>query len=429
MGGGGKAKRKKTSFPSLVDVERAAQKEVAARVAARKAAAKLCREENIQRRLLQPEEVRQPSPVAKPPQVAPEQPQQVSAEAERLIRLERLAKVRADMMAKSRATAAALRSSGKVEGTGAPAVRSLEAAVPTRTATFAPQEARANDNEYHGWLKQHGVADDARVFSLSSSVSEGKNKVLRQYLLDAGLVENPDPDSPHWDFKWILRRHDANWKNLKPWQAVNSFEPTVDISTTHFVTKKLGLGRALSSSHWVGVDSAKFFPQQFDCNDAEERIAFLRTFVYSAAQAALRRWVSHGQISGGLARMAAGCTAQHSVLELQQIQEAIRVCRLVLHERRWLVDEHGDSNGSGNAETELDSNRPNWSDIKLALVLSDRDAAAAENCLAKTRAAVPAESQVRLFAGAKESRDSRLSRADQAAQSTSGASPNTNACA
>lgn len=428
MGGGGKVKKKKTTFPSLVDVERAAQKEVAARVAARTAAAKLCREENIQRRLLQPEEVRQPSPVAKPPQVAAEQPQQVSAEAERLIRLERLAKVRADMMAKSRATAAALRSSGKVEGTGAPAIRSMEAGVPTRTAALAPQEARANDNEYQGWLKQHGVADAARVFSLSSSVSGGKNKVLRQYLLDIGLYENADPDSPHWDFKWILRRQDVNWKKLKPWQAVNSFEPTIDISTTHFVTKKLGLGRALASSHWVGVDSAKFFPQQFDCNDAEERIAFVRAFVYSAAQAVLRRWVSYGQITGGLARMASSCTAQHSVLELQQLQESIRVCRLVLHERRWLVDEHGNSNGDGDVEAELGNNRPNWSDINLSLVLSDRDAAAAENCLAKTRDAVPAESQVRLFAGAKETRGSNLSRADQAAQSTSGASSSSNAC-
>jgi hypothetical protein len=425
MGGGGhqakllRKKKKKTSFPSLVDVERAAQKEVAARVAARKAAAQLCREANIKRRLLQPEEVRTPSPVLpKPAQMVAEQAQKISAEEERLQRLQRLAKVRTDMMAKSRAAAAALRSSGKVEGTGAP--RSLEAGVPTRSTAISPQQARANDNEYQGWLKQHGVAEGIRVFSLSGSVSGGKNKVLRQYLLDTGLYENTDPDSPHWDFKWILRRQDVDWRNVRPWQAVNSFEPTIDISSTHFVTKKLGLGRALSSSHWVGVNAAMFFPQQFDCNDAEERVAFIRAFVFSAAQAVLRRWTNHGEASGGLARMAASCTATHSVLELQQLQEAIRVCRIFLHEKRWLVDEHGDGNGDDDVEAQS-HDRPDWSDVKLALVLADRDAAAAENCLTQTEAVVPAGTQVRLFAGAKESRASRLPRAEQTAQSTSGA--------
>ena len=335
--------------------------------------------------------------------------------------MQRLAKVRTGMMAKSRAAAAALRSSGKVEGTGAPALRSLDATIPTRTTRYTPQEARANDYEYQGWLKQHGVADSVRVFSLADSVSGGKNKVLRQYLLDAGLYENADPDSVHWDFKFILRRQDVDWKKVKPWQAVNSFEPTIDTSTTHFVTKKLGLGKALSSSHWVGVDAAKFFPQQFDCNDAEERIAFIRSFVYAAAQAVLRRWVNDGETSGGLARLAANCTAQYSVLELQQLQESIRVCRIVLHENRWLVDEHGQSSDSNDSEAERDNNGPKWSDVKLALVLSDRDAAAAENCLAQTEAVVPAESQLRLLAGAMEASNTRLPRADQAAQSMSGA--------
>lgn len=425
MGGGGhqatllRKKKNKTSFPSLVDVERAAQKEVAARVAARKAAAQLCREANIKRRLLQPEEVRTPSPVLpKTSQMLAEHAQKVSAEEERLQRLQRLAKVRTEMMAKSRAAAAALRLTGKVEGTGAP--RSLEGGVPTRTTAMSPQQVRANDNEYQGWLKQHGVAENVRVFSLAGSVSAGKNKVLRQYLLDTGLYENTDPDSLHWDFKWILRRQDVDWGKVKPWQAVNSFEPTVDISTTHFVTKKLGLGRALSSSHWVGVDAAKFFPQQFDCNDAEERIAFIRAFVYSAAQAVLRRWTAHGEASGGLARMAASCTAQHSVLELRQLQEAIRVCRIVLRERRCLVDEHG--SGIGGDDVESDSeDRLEWSDVKLALVLADRDAAAAENCLTQTNAVAPVETHVRLFGSAKESKDGRLHRDEQAARSTSGA--------
>ena len=34
------------------------------------------------------------------------------------------------------------------------------------------------------------------MFALAKGVAKGKNKVLRQCLLDAGLWENPDPDSP-----------------------------------------------------------------------------------------------------------------------------------------------------------------------------------------------------------------------------------------
>lgn len=425
MGGGGqrklgrrKAGRKKTSFPTLVDVEREAQKEVAARVAARKAAAKLCREANIKRRLLQPQdEVRTTSPAAKPHQLVPDQVQKLSAEHERLQRQQRLAKVRADMMAKSRSAASEARRSGKVEGTGAPALRSLEAGVPTRSTAVDPQYARAHDNEYQGWLKQHGVPDSGRVFCL---VSGGKNKVLRQYLLDAGLYENEDPDSPHWDFRWILRRSDVDWHNVKPWQAINSFEPTIDISTTHFVTKKLGLGRALLSSHWVSVNATRFFPQQFDCNDVYDRAAFLRAFVYSAAQAVLRRWANDQEPNGTLARIVASCTVQ----QLQQLQEAIRVCRLVLHERRWLVDEHGDwqsaNDNSDYVEAGQDGCTPDWSEINLELVLGDRDAAAAENCLSETQAAVPAETQIMLLAGTKDS-GATGSRRISRAESTSGA--------
>ena len=425
MGGGGhktppRRKKKKASFPSLVDLERAAQKEVAARVAARKAAAAKCREANIKRRLLQPDEVRAPSPVVAALPMVTEQVVKQTAEEERQQRQQRLSKVRAEMMAKSRSAAAALRSSGKVEGTGARSLWSREAGVPTRSTAFSPEEARANDPEYQGWLKQHGVPQSVRVFSLAGSVSGGKNKVLRQYLLDAGLYENTDADSPNWDFKWILRRADVDWRAIRPWQAINSFEPTVDISTTHFVTKKLGLGKALASSHWVGVNAAAFFPQQFDCNDAGERVEFLRAFLYCAAQGVLRRWVDGAAGGGGLGRMAAVCMAQHTEQELRQLQEATRVCRIVLHERRWLVDAHGGEDGDSDITGE---GRADWTSINWAIVLGDRDAAAAENCLAQsaTEADAPGANQLRLFTGANDTlaKDKRMSRADQAAASTS----------
>ena len=446
--GGGRPRRRKTlaaalakSRKTLVDYDREAGEQVRRLVAARKAAANLARETMLANRARGEQDGTARTPPPPPVSKLPPMPDQVAKESAadvRVKRLERLAKVRAEQMAASRERAAAARAAGKVEGTAEKSVWRATRGDPAQAPRATPQEQRASDMAYQGWLKQHAVPEGVRVFSLSETVKLGKNKVLRQYLLDAGLVENEDAKSEHWDFRWILSRNDVDWSCLRPWQAVNSFEPTTDQSSTHYITKKIGLGRALKSGGWVGADVETFFPRQFDCSDADERVAFLREFLYCKAQAELRRWVGGGSSGrsqmGGLAMAAAlaAAGAEKSVAELSRCTAALAVCKMVLKERRGLVDAHGsDSDGeeeemSDDSASDKDAvvgGEDQWLSMDWELLLGTRDGSAARSCLGRATVETRTKlaNQVRLFAGAAEetvARTSHLSREEQASASS-----------
>lgn len=169
MGGRGEASRplrkkaparrkNKPSFPSLQDIQKEEQREVLARVAARKAAAAQCRQQNLERRLAQPDEERTPSPATQhvvPLPPVPGEAKKQSAEEEKARRLARMIKVRAEMNAKSRSAAAAARKDGTVLGTGAPSTWTIEGGgVRTQIVTHSAAELRANDPGFQGWMKQ-----------------------------------------------------------------------------------------------------------------------------------------------------------------------------------------------------------------------------------------------------------------------------------
>ena len=142
------------------------------------------------------------------------------------------AAVRKEQMERSREQAKKAREDGLIRG--------IVHRPPSRLGGLTPataSEARSADPAFNQWLHYHGVQPEQRVFNL---LNAGKNKVLRELLLAAGLVENPDPVSPHWDYRWILHRSDTDWSAHRPWQAINSFQHPPECAA-HKITTKAGL--------------------------------------------------------------------------------------------------------------------------------------------------------------------------------------------
>lgn len=59
------------------------------------------------------------------------------------------------------------------------------------------------------WKKKHRVDDKTKVFIIKGGYGD-----IKRALKSRGWVENPDKESPCFDFKWTLKSSDITADNL-----------------------------------------------------------------------------------------------------------------------------------------------------------------------------------------------------------------------
>jgi len=101
-----------------------------------------------------------------------------------------------------------------------------------------------------------------------------------------GWIENPDPDSRVFQLKWVLKRADAGYDTLEPFQYINHFDRNTSITT------KAGLARNIRNLIWYeNEDVDDLYPRCYDVNDIAELDDFLDDYKFNQAIATL-----HGAI-------------------------------------------------------------------------------------------------------------------------------------
>eukprot|EP00002_Diphylleia_rotans_P015536 TRINITY_DN3009_c1_g1_i2.p1 TRINITY_DN3009_c1_g1~~TRINITY_DN3009_c1_g1_i2.p1 ORF type:complete len:1116 (+),score=211.00 TRINITY_DN3009_c1_g1_i2:238-3348(+) len=123
------------------------------------------------------------------------------------------------------------------------------------------------------WKKRCELADNIKVFIINGTYED-----IRTELIQRGWVENPDPTSCVFDFKWTTYSNDINFRKLNKKQVVNHFEG-VDVLTT-----KLGLLKSLRQLFWLeSQDYQSFYPRSYDLSDASDLKDFLDDFRLTTA--------------------------------------------------------------------------------------------------------------------------------------------------
>ena len=112
--------------------------------------------------------------------------------------------------------------------------------------------------DFNVFRKKHGLTPDIKIF-----IIRGGYGTLRKALVERGWYENPDKESPVFDFKFAIKSD--NPAELKDFQITNHF------MKNNVITTKVGLCHSLKNLIWwnnVEVDS--FFPMCFDLTDGSE---------------------------------------------------------------------------------------------------------------------------------------------------------------
>lgn len=138
------------------------------------------------------------------------------------------------------------------------------------------QEATITD--WGVFRKKYNLPPDRRVF-----IVVGGYGTLRKALIERGWFENPDRNSPIFDFKFAIRSDGMN--ELKDFQIVNHF------LKNNVITTKVGLCHSLKQLIWwnnVEVDS--FFPKCYDLTDGNELEDFKQEYRFQRAESILRMY-------------------------------------------------------------------------------------------------------------------------------------------
>lgn len=107
-----------------------------------------------------------------------------------------------------------------------------------------------------------------------------------------GWVENPDPSSDCFQFKWVLKRADAGYDTLKPFQYINHFDRNTSITT------KAGLARNIRNLIWYENDDVdQFYPRCYDVNDVAELDDYLEDYKFNQAIATLHGAVDAKEVT------------------------------------------------------------------------------------------------------------------------------------
>lgn len=139
--------------------------------------------------------------------------------------------------------------------------------------------------------------EDAKKFANNSNekifIIIGGYDDMKEALKSRGWIENTNPQSLRFDFKWTLKVKDIEYNKLKEHQIVNHFEKN------SCITSKVGVCRNLKNligSDCIDIDG--FYPRCYDLDDANEFEDFIEEFKFTRAEAIIKEFAKfkNGQL-------------------------------------------------------------------------------------------------------------------------------------
>ncbi|GIL58818.1 hypothetical protein Vafri_13801 [Volvox africanus] len=142
---------------------------------------------------------------------------------------------------------------------------------------------------YIQWRVRTRLPDGQRTFCIAGTGNHSQG--IRAGLLARGWYENPDRNSPFFDFKWAANPLDINHDTLWPGQIVNHFRHSTCLTTKH------GLCYTVRDTVWYeAADAAAFYPRAYDITDEASRREFMQDVRWTAAESLIKRAVSDGAV-------------------------------------------------------------------------------------------------------------------------------------
>ena len=136
--------------------------------------------------------------------------------------------------------------------------------------------------------------DDARKISNNLNINPneriyivvGGYDDLKEALKSRGWIENPNPMSLRFDFKWTLKIKDIEYNKLKDNQIVNHYEKNSCLTSKVGICKNL---KNLISSDLTEID--EFYPRCYDLEDYNEFEDFIEEFKFTKAEAIIKEFM------------------------------------------------------------------------------------------------------------------------------------------
>ena len=127
------------------------------------------------------------------------------------------------------------------------------------------------------WKTDNNIASDAKLFAIT-----GEYPDIRLALKNRGWIENSEPNSDFFDFKWTLKHRDLKRERLRDYQIVNHFQRNGELST------KVGLMHNIKNLVWFsGTEIDHFQPNSYDLADIEVA-DFVEEFKLTKAESVLK---------------------------------------------------------------------------------------------------------------------------------------------
>lgn len=162
--------------------------------------------------------------------------------------------------------------------------------------------------------------DESKIF-----ICTGGYPDIKKALKKRGWIQNKDPSSPCFDFKWVLKSKDIDHNQLNDNQLVNHFNKAAAITT------KVGLCHNLKNLIWFNnVDIDTFYPRCFDLAIQEELEDFIQEFKAVKAESYVKIFVRELRETQG--------TSSPNV-PANVLKVALRVCEKRLRDLDDLIDD------------------------------------------------------------------------------------------
>lgn len=113
----------------------------------------------------------------------------------------------------------------------------------------------------------------------------GTYQALRDGLAKRGYIEEKDPESLNFEFKFVLFTKTANYDNLFSYQSINHFRKNTAVS------RKVELMRNIRSLIYRGIDIDSFFPRCYDLGERVDFEDFLDDYKLSKAISILKSFL------------------------------------------------------------------------------------------------------------------------------------------
>eukprot|EP00826_Nyctotherus_ovalis_P036353 TRINITY_DN3214_c0_g1_i2.p1 TRINITY_DN3214_c0_g1~~TRINITY_DN3214_c0_g1_i2.p1 ORF type:complete len:671 (+),score=171.15 TRINITY_DN3214_c0_g1_i2:298-2310(+) len=177
------------------------------------------------------------------------------------------------------------------------------------------------------WKAANNIAPNAKLFSVT-----GKYADIKEALESRGWLENAEPDSEFFDFKWTLRHRDLEYSKLQKTQMVNHFQRNGELST------KVGLLHNLKNLVWFdGTEVDALYPNAYDLADVEVP-DFVEEFKLTKAESVLKHCAAkEGKLSElEMAKLIISINiGERRLTKLEELLEEVAIGNSLIAEEEW----------------------------------------------------------------------------------------------